>query len=254
MLTDTHCHLDFPQYEQDLEVVIQNAKRAGLTFIINIGSSLKSSRQSVRLSKEYDFIYSAVGLHPHEWENYTSEDISEIKSLSKEDKVVAIGECGLDYYGRHDKERQKRLFLAHIGIARERKLPLIVHTRDAHSDTFDILRSNFPKGGIRGVVHCFSGDEKFLRDCLDAGLDVSFTCNITYKKAENLRRLVNITPVERLLLETDAPFLPPQEFRGRRNEPAFVKYLAEAISAIKGISFEELSVQTEKNARRLFNI
>lgn len=275
MLTDTHCHLDFPEYGKDLEEVIERARKAPLAFIVNIGSSLKSSRESVALSKKYDFIYASVGLHPHEWETFSPEHITEIKSLAENKKVVAVGECGLDYYGRHNKEKQKELFLAHIDMAKEKGLPLVVHTRDAHSDTLKILKSRFPEGKIRGVVHCFSGDEGFLRDCLDAGLDVSFTCNITYparrsnsgrdpayrnnmvqrdKKADNLRGLIKDLPLDRLLLETDAPFLAPQEFRGKRNEPAYVKCLADVIAEIKGIDFEEVSQQTEKNARRLFEI
>ncbi|MDD4909473.1 MAG: TatD family hydrolase [Candidatus Omnitrophica bacterium] len=273
MLTDTHCHLDFPEYGEDLERVIENARQAGIAFIVNIGSSLKSSREAVSLSAKYDFIYAAVGLHPHEWKGFSAADISEVKSLAANKKVVAIGECGLDYHRAHDKERQKQLFSAHIDIAKEKGLPLVIHTRDAHNDTLDILRRAFPEGGIRGVVHCFSGDEKVLSECLELGLDISFTCNITYpakgfntrrdpadnilqrdKKAEDLRKLVGMIPLERLLLETDAPFLPPQELRGRRNEPAYVKYLADAIAEIKGISFDEVSRQTEANARRLFGI
>lgn len=273
MLTDTHCHLDFPEYGKDLEQVIEKARQAGIAFIVNIGSSLKSSREAVSLSAKYDFIYASVGLHPHEWENFTAADISEIRSLAGDKKVVAVGECGLDYHRDHDKERQKQLFSAHIDIAKEKNLPLVIHTRDAHQDTLDVLRSSFPEGRIRGVVHCFSGDEKVLSECLELGLDISFTCNITYpansfnirrdpadnilqrdKKAGDLRALVKQAPLERLLLETDAPFLPPQEFRGRRNEPAYVKYLVDAIAQIKGISFDEVSKQTEENARRLFKI
>lgn len=254
MLTDTHCHLDFPDYSGDLNEVLKRAKEAGVVFIVNVSSSLKAARDSLEIAKSHDFVYSSVGLHPHEAENYSPEDISSIKSLAVNNKVVAIGECGLDYYRRHDTEKQKRLFNSHIDIALSLGLPLIIHSRDSHQDMLAILKERFSSSKAKGVLHCFSGDETFLSGCLALGLCVSFTCNITYKKADALREMVKKAPLEKILLETDAPFLSPNQFRGRRNEPAYVRYLAQAIAEIKGVSFVEVAEETGKNARELFNI
>ena len=252
MLIDTHCHLDFPEFDEDRDEVIRRAKSAGIGYIINIGSSLLGSKKALELSQQYDFIYATIGLHPHEADKFDDKVRASIEKLAREDKVAAIGETGLDYYKNYSKtENQKILFRYLVKLAKDLALPLVIHNREAEEDTLNILSGVLP---IKAVVHCFSGDENFLKACLDFGFFVSFTCNITYKKAENLRHLVKITPLDRLLLETDAPFLAPQDFRGKRNEPAYVKYLAEEIARIKEMGLAEVADITTDNARKFFMV
>ena len=251
-LVDTHCHLDFPQFDPDRDKVILRAKEQGVRLIVNIGSSLEGSRRSVELSKEHDFIYATVGVHPHEADTFNKETEREICALAKNEKVVAIGEIGLDYFKNFSKqENQRPLFIRLLGLAEELNLPVVLHNREAEVDTLRMVKEAMP---IRAVVHCFSGDEKFLKDCLDLGFYISFTCNITYKKAEKLRALVGITPLDRLMLETDAPYLSPEGLRGKRNEPVNVTILAQEIAKIKGISIEEISAATTENAKQFFKL
>jgi len=267
-LVDTHCHLDFPEFNQDRDEVIRRAKDNDIGNIINIGSSLEGSKKSLELSKDYDFIYATVGLHPHEADQANDQVKSELRELAKKDKVVAIGEIGLDYFKNYSQadgstlltigpewnrrtENQKSLFISLVKLAQDLNLPLVIHNRQAQEDTLAILKKAMP---TRAVVHCFSGDEKFLEECLSLGFLVSFTCNITYKKANILRQLVKIAPLERLLLETDAPFLPPQGLRGKRNEPMYVKILAEEIARIKGVTAEEVAKVTTENAKNFFKL
>ncbi len=252
MLTDTHCHLDFPDFDHDREQVIQRARQEGVVCIINIGSSLRGSREGIGLSRQYDFIYCSVGIHPHEADRIDKRVLEEIWQLSKENKVVAIGEIGLDYYKRFSSpENQRRLFMNLLDLARQRSLPVIIHCRQAQEEVINILKDTQLPGG---VMHCFSGDEEFLKQVLDLGLYISFTCNLTYKKSDRLREIARLVPLERLLLETDAPFLAPEGLRGKRNEPAYVRHLAEMLASIKGIDIQELTRITATNAGRLFGI
>jgi TatD DNase family protein len=249
---DTHCHLDFPEFNQDRDAVIRRAKAEGIDYIINIGSSLKGSKASLELSRKYDFIYATVGIHPHDADSVNKEIKSEIEGLAGKEKVVAIGEIGLDYYRNFSRaENQKPLFNFLLNLGKDLNLPLVIHCRLAEDDTLKILKQNMP---LNAVVHCFSGNEAFLKECLDLGLFISFTCNITYKKAQNLRDLVQVTPLERVFLETDAPYLSPEGFRGKRNEPMQVKILAEVIARIKQIGTEDVARVTTENAKRFFNI
>ena len=252
MLTDTHCHLDFKDFEDDRDDVIRRSREEGIGFIVNVGSSLEGTRRSVEIAEKNTFIYAAAGIHPHEADNVTDEDLKLFRGLLDRQKIVAIGEIGLDYYkGISSEANQKKLFKRLLEEARNRGLPLIIHNRDAHGDTLGILRDAMGRS-LKAVMHCFSGDEAFLKDCLDMGMFISFTCNLTFKNATRLRELAKLVPMERLLLETDAPFLAPQAFRGRRNEPAYVKYLAEELARIKGLSFEEVAGITTQNAKMLF--
>lgn len=252
ILVDTHCHLDFPDFDKDRDEVIKRAKSKGIDYIINIGSSLEGSRRSLELSEQYDFIYATVGCHPHEADRFDKEMQDSLRELARNDKAVAIGEIGLDYYKNYSKiENQKSLFISLVELAKDLGLPLVIHNRQAQNDTLKILKQANP---TKVVVHCFSGDESFLKECLDSGFLISFTCNLTYKKAHNLRALAKLTPLDRLMLETDAPFLPPEGFRGKRNEPAYVKFLAEEIAGIKGISIEEVAKITTDNAKSFFNL
>lgn len=251
-LVDTHCHLDFPDFDQDRKQVIERARNQGLDYIINIGSSIEGSKKSLELSQQYDFIYAAVGLHPHEADKFNQQTKDVLEELARKDKVVAIGETGLDYYKNYSKaENQKSLFISLIQLAKDLSLPLVIHNRQAQEDVLRILKQALPQ---KAVVHCFSGDERFLKECLELGLFISFTCNITYKKAQGLRALVKLVPLDRLMLETDAPFLPPEGFRGKRNEPLYVKYLAQEVAKIKEISVDEVARVTTENAREFFKL
>ncbi|MFH1202359.1 MAG: TatD family hydrolase [Candidatus Omnitrophota bacterium] len=252
MLIDTHCHLDFPEFDKDRDEVISRAKDSGLGYIINIGSSLKGSKESIVLAQKYDLVYATVGIHPHDADGADTEVIKELDGLIKNNKVVAVGECGLDYYrnlSSHDNQRE--IFFTLINLAKSSDLPVVVHSRQAEEETLDILKKQMP---LRAVVHCFSADENFLRQYLDLGFYISFTCNITYKKANSLRNLVGLIPLNRLMLETDAPFLPPEGLRGQRNEPRAVKILCQEIAKIKGLDFNEVASVTTKNAKEFFRL
>ncbi|MFA5287085.1 MAG: TatD family hydrolase, partial [Candidatus Omnitrophota bacterium] len=242
LLIDTHCHLDFPEFDQDRDEAIRRAKEKGVYRAINIGSSIEGSRKSVELSRKYDYFYATVGIHPHEADKINNDDLNTIKELAKEDRVVAIGEIGLDYFKNFSKtQNQLPLFLNQLKLAKELNLPLVIHTREAEADTLRILKEAMP---VRAVIHCFSGDQDFLNECLNLGFFVSFTCNITYKKAVGLREMVKLTPLDRLMMETDAPYLSPEGSRGKRNEPMQISLLAGFISCLKEVSLEEVAIKT----------
>jgi TatD DNase family protein len=268
MFIDTHCHLDFPEFNLDRDRVIKHAKDEGIDYIINIGSSIEGSRRSLELSSKYDYVYATVGIHPHEADSFNNKDEVILRELAQNAKVVAIGEIGLDYFKNYSKsENQRKLFICLIKLAKDFNLPLVIHTRQAQEDTLKILESALP---LKAVVHCFSGNEDFLKSCLGLGFLVSFTCNITYpakpfisgldaageqvKKAPNLREIVKLTPLDRLLLETDAPYLSPEGFRGKRNEPIHVKLLAQEIARLKQVNVEEVGRITSINAIKFFNL
>ncbi|MCX5709774.1 MAG: TatD family hydrolase [Candidatus Omnitrophica bacterium] len=250
MLIDSHAHLDFPEFDSDRDAVIETGRAKGVEFIVNIGSSLESSRNSVELARKYPNIYAAVGVHPHEADKFDDKTCGAILKLAGEKKVVAIGEIGLDFYKNYSgRENQIALFKALLKVAKDLGLPVVIHTREAQIETLDIIKEYMP---LRAVVHCFSGDVDFLNKCLGMGFFISFTCNITYKKAQNLREMLKLTPIDRLMLETDCPYLSPEGFRGKRNDPSFVKLLAEEAARIKGIGLEEIERATTANVRGLF--
>ena len=252
MLIDTHCHLDFGAFDPDRDQVIRRALDAEINYFINIGATLESSTASCVLANKYPEVYATVGLHPHDADTFNLSAEKKLRQLASGKKVVAIGETGLDYYRNlSGKENQRQAFLRQIALAKDLNLPVVVHCRQADEETLQILKDALP---LRAVVHCFSGDESFLKECLDCGFFISYTCNITYKKASILREMVNLTPLDRLMLETDAPYLSPEGFRGKRNEPAQIKLLANEVSRIKGISFQKIADQTTKNAKDFFKL
>lgn len=254
MLIDTHCHLDFKDFDNDRDGAIGRAISKGVVRIINVGSSLEGSRRSVDLAKKYDIIYASVGIHPHEADSVTDDAISEVKELAKEKKVVAIGEVGLDYYRNlSPKDKQVEAFKKFIHLAGSLKLPLIIHSREADQDLINILKSEKTKEQS-GVIHCFSGDGRFLKECLGLGFSVSFTSNLTFKKAEALREVAKTVPVERVLLETDAPYLAPEGMRGKRNEPAYLTYLVNEWVKLTCLSKEDIGRITTHNANELFKL
>jgi len=252
MFIDTHCHLDFPEFDSDRQQVINHAREEGVSYIVNVGSSLESSQASVELTKEYDFIYAAVGIHPHDTDKFNEDIYSSVRALASQAKVVAIGEIGLDYYRNYStEENQKKTFISLLSLAKELKLPVILHIRQAQEPVMEIIKDFLP---LRAVVHCFSGDRDFLQKCLSLDFFVSFTCNVTYKKADNLRSIIKSAPLEKMFLETDAPYLSPESMRGLRNEPVGVKAVAEEIARIKKLEVEEIAAATTNNAKRFFNI
>lgn len=252
MLADTHCHLDFVQFDPDRDAVIQRAIGAGINYFVNVGSTLSSSGAACELAAKYTQIYASVGVHPHDADSFDQAAETKLKALAAKDKVVAIGEIGLDYYRNLSSEdNQRKAFFKQIELAKDLKLPIVVHCRQAEKEVMRILKEAMP---LQAVVHCFSGDESFLKECLNCDFFISFTCNITYKKAQGLRDMVKLTPLDKLMLETDAPYLSPEGFRGQRNTPQQIKLLAEYVSRIKEVSFQEIAEGTTQNAREFFKL
>lgn len=253
MIYDTHAHLDFPDYRDDIGEVIKRAEEAGVECIINVGVNVESSVRSVELTKKYNHVYASVGIHPHDASNVSREDWLQIEDLSRQYKIVAIGETGLDYYrNRSKKDDQKRLFRQHIELARKEGLPVIIHNRDASSDCLEIVRPY--NGNIEGVIHCFSGSKEVAKEFLELGFYISFAGPVTFPNANVLREVVKSVPVERLLLETDCPFLAPQPKRGTRNEPSYLKYIIPTFAELHKLSVEDIKRITTHNAKRLFRV
>ncbi|HNX82038.1 MAG TPA: TatD family hydrolase [Candidatus Omnitrophota bacterium] len=251
-LIDTHAHIDYPDYDQDRDEMIGRALDAGIAYIINVGPTLEGSRNSVKLAAQYPGVFAAVGIHPHDADNLPPGYADSITGLCAQKKVVAVGEIGLDYCKNFSKpENQRELFRALLSVAKKVDLPVVLHSRQADHDTIRIIKEFMP---IRAVVHCFSSDIGFLHDCLGLGFMVSFTCNVTYKKSEHVRQVVREAPLERVMLETDSPYLPAEGYRGKRNEPFFVRHLAEYVAALRGIPFEEVCRVTTENAKRFFHL
>lgn len=254
ILLDAHAHLNDQDFDQDRLEVIDRAAVAGLVYVINVGYDLESARRSVALAADYDFIYAAVGIHPHEAAKAPPEYISILEKLAAHPKVKALGEMGLDYYrDLSPRVIQQQLFREQLALARELDLPVVVHDRDAHGDILDILRRD-GVGRAGGVMHCFSGSWEMARECIDLGLYISIAGPVTFPNAARLKNIASRVPVERLLVETDAPYLTPVPYRGRRNEPANVRYVVEEIARLKGIKPDVLGEAVVESGRRLFRI
>ncbi len=253
-LIDTHAHLEMPQFDGDRDEVIKRTVESGISLIIDVGSDLSGSRTALELARRYDFIYASAGIHPHEVKGVTIETYKEIREMLSDPKVVAVGEIGLDYYKDYSpRDIQQREFINQIRIAKEFKKPVIVHCRDAREDTLKILKDE-KVSEIGGIMHYFSGDEEMARRCMDMGFYISFAGPVTYPNAERLRSVVKSIPTNRLLTETDCPYLAPQQMRGKRNEPAYVRYVAEKIAEVKGLSLEDIERIIELNVYNLFRI
>ncbi len=253
MFVDTHAHLDFESFDDDRDAVIQRAIENKLSAIITIGTSLETSKHAIRFAENYASIYAAVGIHPSDCAEAGENDYLEIEKLAANEKVIAIGEIGLDYYRMYtDKETQKSAFKKQIAIARKVQLPLIVHTRESQEDCIKILNEE-KAGDVSGVLHSFSGSMEILEKALATNFYISYTGGITFKNSTTDELVAN-TPVERMLLETDSPFITPVPFRGKRNEPSYVVHTAKKIAEIKGISVEKLAEITTENARHLFGL
>lgn len=254
MLFDTHAHLNAEQFDTDLEEVIARAKAEKVERIVVVGFDKPTITRAMELIEEYDFIYAAIGWHPVDAIDMTEEDLSWIKELSSHEKVVAIGETGLDYHwDKSPKDIQKEVFRKQIALAKEVNLPIIIHNRDATEDVVTILKEEGAEE-VGGIMHCFTGSTEVARQCMDMNFYISFGGPVTFKNAKKPKEVAKEIPNDRLLIETDCPFLTPHPFRGKRNEPSYVKYVAEQLAELKGLTYEEIASITTENAKRLFRM
>jgi TatD DNase family protein len=260
MLVDTHAHLDFPQFDPDREEVIERALAAGVEIVINVGADLTSSRASVALAEQHRAVYAAVGVHPHDAKTVSDRELGELRELAAHSQVVAIGEMGLDFHrDLSPRDVQRRVFRQQLALAAEIGKPVIIHDREAHDEVRDILRDwvrslpqDSPLTQRPGTLHCFSGDLEMAQEMVALGFFIGVDGPLTYQNARRLPEIVQALPLECLLIETDAPYLPPHPHRGQRNEPAYVQLVAEAIARIKAIPLDEVAQTTTNNARALF--
>ena len=254
MLVDSHCHLDFPDFADDRDAVLARAKAAGVGMMVTISTKVSEADKIIALAEAHDQLVCSVGIHPHEAGREPQTSAEQLVHLAKHEKVVGIGETGLDYFYEHSpRDAQQKNFRAHIAAARESGLPLIVHARDADEDTADILEDEMGKGVYPGLIHCFTAGPELAKRALDIGFYISISGIATFKNATALRETIQAIPLERLLVETDAPFLAPVPNRGKRNEPAFVADTARALAELKGVSLEALSRATTDNFFTLFS-
>ena len=252
MLIDTHSHLHDPVFDPDRDSVIQRARQAGVDLMITIGTDLATSQKAVELAQQYNFIYATVGVHPHEVKTLQDDSYQALEELAKQPKVVAYGEVGLDYYYMHSpKDLQQKHFREQVRLARSLGLPLVIHTREAPEDTLTVLKEEKAEE-IGGVFHCYTGDLATAKAALNMGFFISFSGILTFPKTMELQAVAREIPVESLLVETDCPYLAPIPYRGKRNEPAYVRHVAERLAQIKALPYEELAQMTSQNARQLF--
>lgn len=254
MLIDSHAHLDMPEYATDLSAVLARARAAGVQQIVTIGIDPDSSLRALELAREYSFLFATVGCHPHHADALAPEDLDRLAAYAPDPNVVAWGEIGLDYYrNRASRKGQIRAFESQLERAARLDLPVVIHDREAHEDVLSCIRA---MGGHHptGVIHCFSGDFALARAFLDLGFDLSIPGTVTFPKAHATQEVAARIPLARLLVETDAPFLAPVPFRGKRNEPARVVHTAQEIARLRGLDFEEVALQTAQNTRRVFGL
>ncbi|WML36515.1 TatD family hydrolase [Clostridium sp. OS1-26] len=250
---DAHAHYDDEQFDEDRELIIEELRKNSVIGVLNCGASLKGSVDSVALADKYDFFYAAVGIHPEYADKLDGAVIDKLKELAKNDKVKAIGEIGLDYYYDENPEReiQKKAFIRQMELAKELNLPVIIHDRDAHEDTLNIIKQ-FPE--VTGEIHCFSGSLEFARECLKLGYYIGITGVVTFKNAKKIIEVVKEIPLDKILVETDCPYMAPVPYRGKRNKSDYIKYIIEKIAEIKGIEADEVSKSTISNIKYLLNI
>ena len=253
MLVDHHCHLDFPQFGPDRSAVVERARAAGVGILVTISTRIRRLPELLALAEPFRNVFCSVGTHPHHADTELDVTVEEIVRLSQHPKVVAIGEAGLDYfYQKSPKQAQEEGFRRHIEAARITGLPLEIHTRDADEDTIRILEDEHAKGPFPAILHCYTGGPVLAHRAVELGLYVSFTGVITFKKSEALRQIAAAVPLDRLLVETDAPYLAPEPYRGKTNEPAYVAFTARTLAEVKGISHDQIAAATTANFFRLF--
>lgn len=253
MLIDSHAHLNNERFQGDFAEVLGRC-RENLTALINVGYDLESSEESIKLAQSHDFVYAAVGIHPHDAKEAGPDYLEQLKHMANQPKVVAIGEIGLDYYyDLSPREVQQRAFREQLQLAKELNLPFIIHDRDAHGDIMQVLRQEapFPAGG---VMHCFSASWEVAQECIKQGLYISLAGPVTFSNAGKLKDVAQRVPLERLLVETDCPYLTPVPHRGKRNEPAYVRFVAEQVAGLKGLETEVVAQATAQNTIKLFRL
>jgi TatD DNase family protein len=254
MLFDTHVHLNADQFNEDRDAVIQRAEEAGVQYMVVVGFDRKTIPLAIEIAESYENIYAAVGWHPVDAIDMTEDDLKWIEELSDHPKVVAIGEMGLDYHwDKSPHDVQKEVFRKQIALAKKVNLPIIIHNREATEDIVAILREEEAKE-VGGIMHCFSSTPEIAQECLDMNFYISLGGPVTFKNAKEPKEVAKVVPMERLLIETDCPFLAPHPYRGKRNEPAYVKLIAEKIAELKEIPLDELAKRTTENAKELFRI
>ena len=254
MLVDSHCHLDFPDFVDELDDVVLRAGEAGVGAVLTICTHVTRFEKVLKVAEAYDNIFCTVGIHPHEAGKEPPVDAARLMELAQHPKVVGFGETGLDYYYEHSpREEQKRSFRAHIQASREAGLPVIVHTRDADDDTLSVLEDEHKKGAFPGLIHCFSSSPELAARSLELGFYISISGIATFKAAQELRDTISGIPLERLLVETDAPYLSPVPKRGKRNEPAFTAYTASVVAELKGVPVKTFAEATTDNFFTLFS-
>jgi TatD DNase family protein len=251
LLIDSHAHLDFPQFDDDRDAVITRAQEAGLIAIVNIGTNLASSRASVALAEEHDVIHATVGIHPHDADKADQDALDELQVLARHPKVVAIGEIGLDYYRDYSpRPAQRQAFRDQLALASALECPVVVHSRDAHDEVLPILGD----WEGTGVLHTYAAGPEHLNEAIDMNFFIGISGPVTFSSAELLRHVARAVPLDRLLVETDCPYLTPEPHRGRRNEPAYVRHVVDAIAQAREESIERIADATTENARRLFKL
>lgn len=252
MYFDSHAHYNDERFDEDREALLDKLPMQGVDYVVNAGADIKSSIQGIELAKRYDYVYAAVGIHPHDVQELTDKDLEVIKQLTTHEKVVAIGEIGLDYYYNHsDEEKQIYWFKKQLQLARDLALPVIIHSREACQITFDTLMAS---GVEEGVIHCFSGSKELAKEYVKKGFYIGIGGAVTFKNARKTVEVVETLPLEHLLIETDCPYLTPVPHRGKRNDSSYLSYIAQKIAEIKGISVEEVANVTKENAKKLFKI
>jgi TatD DNase family protein len=254
MLIDSHCHLDFPDFADDLDAIVARAEAAGISRIVTISTRVSRIQGLLDITARFPNVYCSVGTHPHHADEEDGILPEELIDLTKHPKVVALGEAGLDnFYEDGSPQAQERGFRAHIAAARATGLPLVIHTREADEGCGRVLEDEMAKGPFRAVLHCYTGGRELAMKAIDMGLSISFTGILTFKKSQALRDLAAELPADRIMVETDAPYLAPGKFRGKRNEPSYVVETAKVLAEARGVSLEEISRQTSENFFRLFS-
>jgi TatD DNase family protein len=253
MIWDTHAHLDDPRYKDDFAQVLENMKRSQISRILNVGYDLPSSERSLRLAHQYEHVYAAVGVHPHDAADATLETWERLTQLAKDEKVIGWGEIGLDYFrDLSPRSMQKEVFIQQIELADQMRLPIIIHNRDSHEDILKIVKEHNPKLG--GVFHCYSGSWEMAKSLLNLGFYISFAGPLTYKNARHTVEVAKNVPLDRFMVETDSPYLTPEPFRGKRNEPSYVREIVARIAEIRNLDFSEVAEQAFQNANHLFSV
>lgn len=248
---ESHAHYDSSKFAEDREELLDSMKENDIGTIVNVGASWKSVTSVMELAEKYSFIYAALGLHPDEVGDLNEERFAFLKEQCRKEKVVAIGEIGLDYYWNNEShELQKQWFVRQLELARELNLPVIIHSRDAAEDTLKIMKEHAQ--GLRGVIHCFSYSKELAEEYVKMGFHIGIGGVVTFKNGKKLKEVAEVVPLERILLETDCPYLAPEPYRGKRNSSIYIPYIAQAIADIKGITYEEVVAQTEQNGKSLF--